>query len=143
MKAWLTHFFKTLWSKLHGTATDASTLMDSLLQLAIKVVEPLVGLDLDHDGRIAAKDEILATAAQLGLDRLHRLVSAMIFDNLDSAELLRWLAIARYAKTIATILGVDKLPKFRVLSQQVENALAWVTAPDIEADMRSKGLIRP
>lgn len=141
MKNWLKTFFGNIWGKLTGKTPGEPSILDSLFQLALKAVEPLVGVDLDADGKVSAYNEVVATAERLGLKHLKSLTGSVVFDELDTGELLRWLAIARTAGMIAAALGVSNVPLFRVVELIVSQAFTFITAGDIGIDLQKKGLI--
>lgn len=141
MKNWFTKLFKNIWSKLTGKGPDGTTILDSLFAIAQRCVEPLVGKDLDGDGRIAAWQEVVQAAEKYGLKHLQSLTGSTVFANLDTKELLRWLAIARTAASIAAVAGAGSVPQFRVIEMLVSQAYNFVNGDDTLADLKAKGLL--
>lgn len=141
MKNWIKRLFTNLWRRVSGRDASGNTIFDDMLTLAISISESLVNLDLNQDGRVAAKEELLAAAEELGLGRLKRLVDASIFEDLDLSEIKRWLAIARTARLIAANMGMDKVPGFAVISLLIESAYNLVVAGDTAKDFAKKGIV--
>lgn len=140
MKSWIKRFFGNLWNRIAGRDAAGNTIFDDMLTLAVSISESLVHLDLNQDGRVAARAELLAAAEELGLGRLKRLVDASIFEDLDLSEIKRWLAIARTARLIAANMGMDKVPGFAIISLLIESAYALVSAPQTAKDFAAKGI---
>lgn len=141
MKNWIKRLFTNLWRRVSGRDASGNTIFDDMLTLAVSISESLVNLDLNQDGRVAAKEELLAAAEELGLGRLKRLVDASIFEDLDLSEIKRWLAIARTARLIAANMGMDKVPGFAVISLLIESAYNLVVAGDTAKDFAKKGIV--
>lgn len=141
MKNWIKRLFTNLWRRISGRDASGNTIFDDMLTLAVSISESLVHLDLNQDGRVAAKQELLAAAEELGLGRLKRLVDASIFEDLDLSEIKRWLAIARTARLIAANMGMDKVPGFAVISLLIESAYNLVVAGDTAKDFAKKGIV--
>lgn len=141
MKNWIKRLFTNLWRRISGRDASGNTIFDDMLTLAVSISESLVHLDLNQDGRVAAKEELLAAAEELGLGRLKRLVDASIFEDLDLSEIKRWLAIARTARLIAANMGMDKVPGFAVISLLIESAYNLVVAGDTAKDFAKKGIV--
>lgn len=141
MKNWIKRLFVNLWRRVSGKDASGNTIFDDMLTLAVSISESLVKLDLNQDGRVAAKKELLAAAEELGLGRLRRLVDASIFEELDLSEIKRWLAIARTARLIAANMGMDKVPGFGVISLLIESAYNLVVAGDTAKDLAKKGIV--
>lgn len=141
MKNWIKRLFTNLWRRVSGRDASGNTIFDDMLTLAVSISESLVHLDLNQDGRVAAKQELLAAAEELGLGRLKRLVDASIFEDLDLGEIKRWLAIARTARLIAANMGMDKVPGFAIISLLIESAYALVSAPETAKDFAKKGIV--
>lgn len=141
MKNWIKRLFTNLWRRVSGRDASGNTIFDDMLTLAVSISESLVHLDLNQDGRVAAKQELLAAAEELGLGRLKRLVDASIFEDLDLSEIKRWLAIARTARLIAANMGMDKVPGFAVISLLIESAYNLVVAGDTAKDFAKKGIV--
>lgn len=138
---WFKSLLKNIWKRIIGDDANGKNILEELTDLAIPAVEALLRADLNGDNRVAAREEILEAAEQLGLRRLIRILDPSVFEGLDISDLKRYLAIARTAKSIAASLGADSVPIFRVLSLIVETAYNLVTVNDVKVDLQSKGLI--
>lgn len=116
---------KKVWAWIKGlfSKQDVMDLLDLAKQLAIPIVETLTQKDLDGDGVIAARAEIIATADAFGLNHLKKIVLQIT----DPSEMKRLLAIAQTAVAIAGKFGGDKVPAYKILELVVSAAYNFVT----------------
>ena len=113
-----------IWNWLKGlfSKQDVVDLLDLGKKLAVPIVEALTQKDLDGDGVVAARAEVLAVAEQFGLSHLKK-IAVMIADG---QEMKRLLAIAQTAMAIANSLGADKVPQYRILELVVSAAFNFI-----------------
>lgn len=138
---WFKSLMRNIWNRITGENAEGRNILEQLTDLAIPTVEALIHVDLNGDGRVAARTEILAAAQELGIGRLMRILDPTVFDGLDLEDLKKYLAIARTAKIIAASLGADSVPMFRVISQIVETAYLLATGNAVKVDLQRKGLV--
>jgi hypothetical protein len=111
-------FFRSLFSRAKAVAID-NDFLDACAELAKSVIERQLNIDLNGDGRIAAREEILASAQSLGLGRLRKIVDGWDWINVDAGEIARVLAIARVGMAIAAHFGVKVPMRYSMLESIV------------------------
>lgn len=111
-------FFRSLFSRAKEVAID-NDFLDACAELAKAVIERQLNIDLNGDGRIAAREEILASAQSLGLGRLRKIVNGWDWINVDAGEIARVLAIARVGMAIAAHFGVKVPLRYSMLESIV------------------------
>jgi len=111
-------FFRSLFSRAKEVAID-NDFLDACAELAKSVIERQLNIDLNGDGRIAAREEILASAQSLGLGRLRKIVDGWDWINVDAGEIARVLAIARVGMAIAAHFGVKVPLRYSMLESIV------------------------
>jgi len=101
-----------------------ASLYGDLLTIASTVVEVVGQVDLNGDGRIAAKAEIAQAAqyAAAGWGRKFADAAKLdLLDRIDEDDLRRWLAVAKITMTL--IASRIDMPKTRTINLAIETAL--------------------
>jgi len=129
----------SVWSKVKGVGAwifnslksiivdNPGESLESLKQIAIPIVEDIAKIDLNGDGRIATAKEIVDAAERIGGDFGKKLLERGKFDTFTALskyysenDLKRILALVRFAMAIINRVGINYLPRNRVLFGIIE-----------------------
>lgn len=130
---WLTTPAKWVWAQLSRFArsNEAEVLEAAALaarRIVPEIAEMLTRRDLDGDGRIGAIDEILQASEEFAplARRFSGDAGRALLALLPSQDLAHWLATARVYASLTATLGLDRLPRYRVLMGVLSAVLSEV-----------------
>ena len=119
-------FFGRLFSRAKDVVID-NRFLDECAELAKAIIEKQLNIDLNGDGRIAAREEILHSAEVLGMGRIRKIVDGWNFDMVDAGEIARLLAIVRVGMAVAAHFGIKVPLRYSMLESIVGGVFFAVT----------------